>query len=114
MITRKVLSFSYRDNDVPNDAALVIDCRPMRNPHHDPRLRDLTGTFSEVKDFVMTDPKFKLFFDDALQAAIAGDKVAFGCYGGRHRSVAMAELIAKELRSLGHAVKVEHIALGEH
>jgi RNase adapter protein RapZ len=111
MANRKVLSFSYRDNEVPNDAGLVLDCRPMRNPHHDPRFRPLTGLSQDVQDFVMCDPKFKALFDDALRASIDGDKVAFGCYGGRHRSVAMAELLAKELGKLGHSAKVEHLAL---
>jgi UPF0042 nucleotide-binding protein len=109
----KLFSFSFRDGAPPREAGFVLDCRNMRNPHHQALLRPLSGVHVEVQEFVRTDPKFKPMFDEALRMANYGEPVAFGCYGGRHRSVAMAELVARELRTFGNCVEVEHRALAD-
>jgi len=106
-----VYSFSFRDGAPPQDADFVQDCRRMRNPHHFPDLRPLDGRDARVKGFVREDVRFKPIFENAVQAASYGEKVAFGCFGGKHRSVAMAELVAEELRHQGHHVEVQHRAL---
>ena len=106
-----VYSFSFRDGGVPDDADFVQDCRRMHNPHHDPELRPLDGRDARVQAFVRQDGKFKPMFDHAVEAATYGEKIAFGCFGGKHRSVAMAELVAEELRHQGHHVDVQHWAL---
>ena len=108
----KISSFSWKSGAPPADASFVVDCRPMRNPHHVPQLRELTGRDRPVQDYVLTDPKFKPMFDEAVREADYGNHVAFGCFGGRHRSVAMAELLAQEFTKSGHQVELAHHALG--
>ena len=112
MAKMKVFSFGFRDGAPPQDAGFVLDCRSMRNPHHQPALRELTGKDIDVQAFVRTDPRFKPLLDEALRMANDGEPVAFGCFGGRHRSVAMAELLAQELRNIGNSVETIHRALG--
>ena len=108
----KITSFSWKTGGPPADAAFVMDCRLMRNPHHLPKLRDLTGRDRAVQEYVMTDPKFKPMFEGALGEALHGNHVAFGCFGGKHRSAAMAEMLATELRKAGHEVEIVHSVLG--
>jgi UPF0042 nucleotide-binding protein len=108
----KVISFSYRNGHPPSaDGWLVMDCRRMRNPHNVPALRDLNGTDSAVQDYVRNDPAFTMLLDEAIREAAYGGKIAFGCYGGRHRSVAMAEMTTAALRAAGYEVEKEHQAL---
>ena len=107
----KISSFSWKHGAPPADAGFVIDCRDMRNPHAVPALRALTGRETAVQDFVRSSPKFITNFDKALHEAGYGVHVAFGCFGGRHRSVAMAEITAAELRKGGADVEVHHFAL---
>ena len=111
-----VESFSYEHGSPPN-AALTFDCRRMRNPHVIATLKPLTGKDEAVRAFVKTDPQCKPMIDGVVHSVLlARDfgiavRVAFGCYGGRHRSVAMAELSAKALRDAGCDVDVRHSAL---
>jgi UPF0042 nucleotide-binding protein len=84
----------------------------MRNPHSIADLRELTGRDRPVQSYVRTDPRFKPIIDEALHEAGLGRSIAFGCYGGKHRSVAMAEILAEALRKAGHDVAIQHIALG--
>jgi UPF0042 nucleotide-binding protein len=109
----KLSSFAYRSGDghPPADATLVLDCRDLRNPYRIAALKPLTGLDAAVQDYVRCDPAHKTFIDRVLREAQYGGHIAFGCMGGRHRSVAMAELLAKELRQLGHQVTVVHTAL---
>lgn len=102
----RVMSFSYRRGTPKAD--VVFDCRKLRNPHLDPRLRDFNGKDIAVQAYVMQDGNAPLMLGDALEAAQEGMTIAFGCYGGKHRSVAMAEKLAKELRKAGHEVEVFH------
>ncbi|MCI4662543.1 MAG: RNase adapter RapZ [Neomegalonema sp.] len=112
------MSFSYKKG-VPDQADMVLDCRFLRNPHYEPNLRPFTGREPAVAEFVAADPLFAPFFDRVLDLAqfllpafIAEGKsyltIAFGCTGGKHRSVAMAEAVARQLNTLGWSVRVRH------
>ena len=107
-----VISFGYM-HGIPRDVDIVLDCRFLPNPHWVEELRPLNGCDSEVFDYVMSQQVTKDFLErleDLLELLlpcyIAEGKsylsVAFGCTGGRHRSVAIAEHIANVLKSWGH------------
>ena len=113
-----VTSFSYR-HGLPRDADLVFDVRFLRNPHYDLDLRPLSGLDAAVARFISADKSFKPFLAnlkrllDPLLAAYAAEgksylTVAFGCTGGRHRSVFLAEKLATWLSAKGRPVKVRH------
>ena len=118
-----VLSFGYT-HGLPRDADMVIDCRFLPNPHWVDELRPLTGKDAPVSDFVLSQPvtaDFLRRFEDLigllLPHYVAEGKsyltVAFGCTGGRHRSVAVAEHIAGVLRTWGHDPSVAHRDIGK-
>jgi len=109
----KLTSFGYRagDGHPPANTTLLIDCRALRNPYHSKNLKPLTGRDAAVQDYVMCDPAYATFIDRVIREAQYGGHVAFGCMGGRHRSVAMAELMRKELRKCGFEVEIVHTAL---
>ena len=108
-----VRSFSYRDG-YPADAeghggGFVFDCRALPNPHHVPELRDLTGEDEAVADFLERSPEVQEFWgnvSDLVDAQVerylgrgfTSLSVAFGCTGGRHRSVFLAAKLATHLR----------------
>lgn len=113
-----VLSFSYRGG-LPREADLVFDVRFLRNPHYDPDLRPLTGLDPAIGAFVADDPAFAGFRDSlaGLFAALLPRyeqegksylTIAFGCTGGRHRSVYVAEVIGEWLKKQGWRVDVTH------
>lgn len=101
------LAFGYK-NGAPADAALVIDVRFLDNPYWVPELRDLSGRDAAVTEFVMKQPAAGRLLDDVtkmvrdyLPLYLNGKRkhvvVAFGCSGGRHRSVVLAEKLAERL-----------------
>jgi RapZ C-terminal domain len=104
------LAFGYK-NGAPADAALMIDARFLDNPYWEPDLRDKTGHDPEVADFVLKQPSAKKLLDD-LQRIVSDllphyrEKgrshlvVAFGCTGGRHRSVVLASEMARRLEHI--------------
>ncbi|HEY8524123.1 MAG TPA: RNase adapter RapZ [Acidimicrobiales bacterium] len=113
-----VLSFGYK-HGLPLDADLVLDCRFLPNPHWVDELRPLTGLDPAVRDYVLEQPAATEFLDhlealagELLPAYVAEGKayltIAFGCTGGRHRSVAIAEEVARRLRRRGYAPGVLH------
>ncbi len=113
-----VLSFSYRKG-LPREADLVFDVRFLANPHYDARLRPMTGIDRPVQNYIDADPKFRKFLQDLedfllplLPAYRLEGKsyltIAFGCTGGRHRSIATAELFAERLRAAGWSPLVRH------
>jgi UPF0042 nucleotide-binding protein len=106
-----LVTFGYKKSVPPKDAAIVVDCRTLRNPHSDPKLRDLDGRDLDVQTYVALDPKFGPLMAFALERARFGGTIAFGCYGGRHRSVAMAELVKKRMHNMGCESKIRHSVL---
>ncbi len=111
-------SFAY-PRGLPRGADMVIDCRFLRNPHWEPALRGETGLADAVAEHVRADPNFPGFFDRLsemllflLPAYRAEGKsyfsVALGCTGGRHRSVAIVEALAKTLAQNGWQVSIRH------
>ncbi|MCF4166188.1 RNase adapter RapZ [Zavarzinia compransoris] len=113
-----MMSFSYKKG-LPREADLVFDVRFLDNPHWVPELRPGTGRDPEVAAYVAADPVFPEF-DQHVTGMLTfllplyqkeGKSyltVAFGCTGGRHRSVFMAERVGGVLRESGHRVTVIH------
>ncbi len=111
-------SFGYK-RGVPVDADFVLDMRFMPNPFYYPEYRPLSGMDEPVKQFVLDQPYVKEFFDrmEDMLARMAPlfmeqDKrilrVCFGCTGGRHRSVAAAEEMARRFTERGYNVRIYH------
>jgi UPF0042 nucleotide-binding protein len=111
-------SFSYR-RGVPRGSDMVIDVRFLKNPHWDAALRPLDGRDAVVRAFVEADPAYAPFYGRLadllkflLPAYQAEGKAYFGlglgCTGGRHRSVAVVEALAKTLASDGWQVSIRH------
>lgn len=117
-----VVSFGFKYG-LPLDADHVVDVRFLANPYWISELRHLTGRDEPVRDYVLGLPGARDFvgrYADALEPVLAGylneDKryvtIAVGCTGGKHRSVALAEAVAAELRERGNRVAVTHRDLG--
>ena len=117
-----VMSFGFKYG-LPVDADLVVDCRFLPNPHWVPELRARTGTDEEVARYVFDQPGAKEFLDqyaDLLRIVTDGYRregkrymtVAVGCTGGKHRSVAMSERLAKRLISDGLETVLVHRDMG--
>jgi UPF0042 nucleotide-binding protein len=113
-----ITSFGYK-HGLPLDTDLVIDCRFLPNPHWVEELRPLTGLDEPVREYVLGQPITDQFLEhlDAmlallLPAYVAEGKsyltIAFGCTGGRHRSVAIGEAVARVLREKGFDLRVAH------
>lgn len=113
-----VMSFSFK-RGIPRDADLVFDVRFLKNPHYDPILRPLTGEAADVQAFVSADPAFDGFFANLtamLQPLLPRYRaegksyltVAFGCTGGRHRSVFLAERLARVFGDNGWPAQIRH------
>lgn len=116
--TLTIMSFGFA-RGLPRNADIVLDMRFLRNPYWDDDLRDLTGQDQPVQDYIAE--------DEGYDAALSGIEnllltllpryrqegksyvsVAFGCTGGRHRSVHVAERVAGRLREAGFSPTVEH------
>jgi UPF0042 nucleotide-binding protein len=121
-MTVTVSSFAFA-RGMPPVADLVFDMRFLDNPHWDPALRDQTGLDDGVGAHVEEDPAFAPAFSrirdlllELLPRYAAQGKtyvnIAFGCTGGRHRSVFVAERIAEALRAGGFSPTVLHRNLG--
>ena len=114
------LSFGYK-HGVPRDADLLFDVRFLRNPHYVPALRPLTGLDPEVAEYVAAAPGMDDFRErlegllDFLLPAYAQEGktslvVGIGCTGGRHRSVVIAEMLARRYsRDLDVGASHRHI-----
>ena len=118
-----VLSFGFKYG-LPPDADYVMDARFLPNPFWVPRLRPQTGLSAEVSEYVLAQDGATEFLDRyaaALQPVLAGYvrenkryvTIAVGCTGGKHRSVALVEELAKRLREPGIAVTTLHRDLGQ-
>lgn len=113
-----VQSFSYK-RGLPRGIDMVFDCRFLSNPYWHPPLRALDGRDSQVAAHVMADARFAPFFDRVLDltrlllpAYVEEGKshlsIAFGCTGGQHRSVVLAETLANALAEDGQQVSIRH------
>lgn len=113
-----VQSFSYK-RGLPRGLDMVFDCRFLRNPYWDPALRPKDGRDPEVASHIAKDPRFAEFLERVeglllmlLPAHLAEGKahlsIGFGCTGGQHRSVAVAENLGKTLAEAGWAVSKRH------
>ena len=113
-----VQSFSYK-RGIPRGVDIVLDCRFLRNPFWDENLRARDGRSEDVAEYIRQDPRFDAFYDsikgltDLLLPAFAEEgkshiAIAFGCTGGQHRSVALAECLAKSLAASEWRVSIRH------
>jgi len=113
-----VQSFGYK-HGVPLDVDLMFDCRFLPNPHWVPELRPHSGLDTPVREYVMGQAESAPFLEKVgdllellLPAYVKEGKayltVAVGCTGGRHRSVVMAEEIARLIEGFGYRPTVEH------
>ena len=102
-----VLSFGYKYG-IPVDADLVLDCRFIPNPHWIPELRPLTGLTKEVSSKVLNSEgvtEFVSSYVSVIRQMMPGYlhegkkyvTIAIGCTGGKHRSVSIAQEIARQL-----------------
>ncbi len=112
------LSFGFK-NGVPLDADMVFDVRFLPNPHFVPEFRKLTGLDPKVAAYVRKFPQTVEFLGKVtdlmlylvphyVQEGKSYLTVAFGCTGGQHRSVMMAEEMSKRLKKAGYQVKAVH------
>ncbi|HET8662736.1 MAG TPA: RNase adapter RapZ [Nocardioides sp.] len=117
-----VISFGFKYG-IPVDADFVADMRWLPNPYWVPHLRGQTGRSSEVSGYVLEQSGAREFVDRYVEllAGVAQGylregkrfmSIAVGCTGGKHRSVAMAEEIARQLRETGYDVGTVHRDLG--
>lgn len=113
-----VLSFGFK-HGLPPDADLVFDVRFITNPYYVPELRRLTGLDPAVRNFVLERPDAKEFLEriEGLllfllpkyqQEGKYQVTIAVGCTGGQHRSTAVSERIARDLKRSGYLVTIQH------
>src|SRR5262249_20824167 len=125
----KIFSFSFHQglprDDAGHGGGFVFDCRALPNPGREDRFKDLTGRDSAVMEYLNREESVHQFLANAMSLVDAsraayqsrGFKnlmVSFGCTGGQHRSVFMAEQMARHLRNKsGVDVVVRHLGLEE-
>ncbi|WP_417623821.1 RNase adapter RapZ [Paremcibacter congregatus] len=113
-----ISSFAY-PKGLPRDADLVFDVRFLQNPHYVADLKALTGLDPAVQDYVAADPRFEAFWTkisdliffllpEYKEEGKSYLKIAFGCTGGRHRSVTLAEKMAQSLNKNGYKANLYH------
>ncbi|MCA1774939.1 MAG: RNase adapter RapZ [Paracoccaceae bacterium] len=113
-----VQSFSYK-RGLPRGLDMVFDCRFLRNPHWETALRGRDGRDTAVSDYVRQDARFAAYFEkvhDLLRFQLpahhdegrAHVTIGFGCTGGQHRSVALAETLGRTLADAGWQVSIRH------
>lgn len=113
-----VQSFSYK-RGLPRGLDMVFDCRFLSNPYWQEELRDKNGRDPDVASYIQTDPLFADFFEklrDLLFLLLPAQSnegkahlaIGFGCTGGQHRSVAVAEKLGNVLAEAGWPVSKRH------
>jgi RNase adaptor protein for sRNA GlmZ degradation len=123
-LTIHLHSFSFRQGGAPQDPSshgggFVFDCRALPNPFWDEVLRPYSGLEPPVVAFMERHPEVREFADHAAGLVIAASRayaergferlmVAFGCTGGRHRSVYLAEQLRQVLEAEGFKVVMTH------
>ena len=114
----EVVSFGFKYG-LPIDADIVMDVRFLPNPHYIPELRPQTGLDKPVYDYVMSFPETESFYTnfvrlvmDILPGYIKEGKsslrIAIGCTGGQHRSVALTERVGKAIKDANYKVNITH------
>jgi UPF0042 nucleotide-binding protein len=112
------VSFGFK-HGVPDDADLVFDVRFLPNPHFVPEFRPLSGRHPRVAKYIRSFPQTQEFINRISDLLVyllphyvrEGKSyltISFGCTGGQHRSVMIAEDVGKRLRKAGYKVKVVH------
>jgi UPF0042 nucleotide-binding protein len=112
------VSFGFK-HGVPEDADLMFDVRFLPNPHFVPQFRPLTGRDPKVAKYIRSFPQTREFIARISELLVyllphyirEGKSyltISFGCTGGQHRSVMIAEDVSKRLRKAGYRVKVVH------
>lgn len=111
----KIYSFGFRHrggmSPEPDNKCLVIDVRKWltKNPYHDKKLRKLRGTDPAVQEDIRKHTNFDAVVEELAEAIYAHPgPVYFGCTGGHHRSVYIAEIIGQQLN-----VPVEHLDINK-
>jgi len=113
-----IQSLPYK-RGTPPGADMVLDCRFLRNPYWEESLRALDGRDPRIQAFVRNDPLYADFYDRLLEMLTmllpayrdegkAYLTLALGCSGGRHRSVTVAEELARDLAGRGWPVSIRH------
>jgi UPF0042 nucleotide-binding protein len=115
--TLTLMSFGF-SRGLPRNADIVLDVRFLRNPYWEDSLRELTGTDQRVAAYIAEDEGYAAIagMEELLLSLLPRYRaegksyltVAFGCTGGRHRSVHVAERVAARLREAGFSPTVEH------
>lgn len=116
--TITIQSFGYK-HGIPLDADMVFDLRFIPNPYYLPSLRNLTGNSQKVRDYVMKTPQAGSFVEKAyamieelipfyIKEGKANLVLGFGCTGGQHRSVAMANLFTEMFQEAGRRILTIH------
>jgi len=111
-------SFSFK-RGLPRGLDMVLDCRFLRNPHWDENLRSKDGRDAAVANYIAEDPRCGPFFEKVkglVDLVLPAHKdegrshlsIGFGCTGGKHRSVMMAEKLAESLEAEGWQVSKRH------
>ncbi len=117
-----VTTFGYK-RGIPLDADMVFDMRFLPNPYYVDALRNHSGQDPDVRDYVLSFPRARMFIDKVTELVaylapyyLEQDKkqliIAIGCTGGMHRSVAIAEELYGIFKAQGHRVTLEHRDLG--
>jgi RNase adapter protein RapZ len=112
------VSFGFK-HGVPEDADLVFDVRFLPNPHFVPEFRPLTGRHPKVAKYIRSFPQSMEFIQRISELLVyllphyihEGKSyltIGFGCTGGQHRSVMIAQDVARHLKRAGYRVKVAH------
>lgn len=113
-----VTTFGYK-RGIPIDADMVFDMRFLPNPFYEENLREHTGKSQDVKEYVLSFPRARIFIDKINELVnyvapyyMEQDKkqlvIAIGCTGGKHRSVVVAEELYRIFLTQGHRVTIEH------
>ena len=117
-----IFSFGFK-NGPPRDADLVMDVRFLPNPYFDPELKAFSGEDPAVRDYIFKDPVTVGFMDKYLnlldylvplyeKEGKAYLTIAFGCTGGRHRSVAIARAVYDHMQKYDHPIGINHRDIG--
>ena len=118
LLSVSLKSFSYK-RGLPRGADMVLDCRFLKNPHWEEKLRKKTGLEADASKFVASDLKFTEYIKQVKKLLLfllplfkeegkSSVEIGFGCTGGVHRSVAVTETVAKELADSGWNVSIKH------